>query len=156
MVAARHDLMPRIEALRGVHFPGPDADLAKLHERDTAAHRTLAFEEIFLVQSALAMRRHGFLKKERGIAYEVPDALRTKLGRMLPFKLTAAQKRVLKEIGADLRSPHPMNRLLQGDVGSGKTIVALLALLVAIENGYQGALMAPTEILADQHFRSLR
>lgn len=155
-ISGRHDLMPRIEALRRVHFPEPDADLVELHERRTAAHRTLAFEEIFLVQSALAIRRHGFRKKERGIAYEVPDALRTKLARMLPFKLTAAQKRVLREIGADLRSPHPMNRLLQGDVGSGKTIVALLALLVAIENGYQGALMAPTEILADQHFRSLK
>ncbi len=155
-IAARHDLMPRIEALRGVHFPGPEADLDELHDRRTAAHRTLAFEEIFLVQLALATRRDAFRKKERGIAYEVPDALRTKLARMLPFKLTAAQTRVLREIGADLRSPHPMNRLLQGDVGSGKTIVALLALLVAIENGYQGALMAPTEILADQHFRSLK
>jgi len=155
-IAGRHDLMPRIEALRAVHFPGPDADLAELHERRTTAHRTLAFEEIFLVQLALATRRDGFRKKERGIAYEVTDALRTKLARMLPFKLTAAQKKVLGEIGADLRSAHPMNRLLQGDVGSGKTVVALLALLVAIENGYQGALMAPTEVLALQHFRNLK
>ncbi|NIQ85699.1 MAG: ATP-dependent DNA helicase RecG [Acidobacteria bacterium] len=155
-IAERHGLMPRIEALRGVHFPDPEVDLERLREGRTDAHRTLAFEEIFLLQLALAMRRHGFRKKERGIAYEVTDALRTKLARMLPFKLTAAQKRVLKEIGEDLRSAHPMNRLLQGDVGSGKTVVALLALLVAIENGYQGALMAPTEILADQHFRSLQ
>ena len=155
-IAARHDLMPRIEALRGVHFPAPDANLDDLHERRTTAHRTLAFEEIFLVQLALATRRDGFRKKERGIAYEVPDALRTKLARMLPFKLTPAQIKVLREIGADLRSPHTMNRLLQGDVGSGKTVVALLALLVAIENGYQGALMAPTEVLADQHFRNVQ
>ncbi len=155
-IALRHELLPRIEALRGVHFPGPEIELETLHERRTAAHRALAFEEIFLVQLALATRRDDFRKKERGIAYELTDALRTKLARMLPFKLTAAQKKVLKEIGDDLRSSHPMNRLLQGDVGSGKTVVALLALLVAIENGYQGALMAPTEILADQHFRSLK
>jgi len=155
-IAGRHGLMPRLEALRETHFPAPDTTLAELHERRTAAQRSLAFEEIFLVQLALAMRRDGFRKRERGIAYEVPDALRTKLAKMLPFKLTTAQKRVLGEIGTDLRSPHTMNRLLQGDVGSGKTIVALLALLVAIENGYQGALMAPTEILADQHFRNLR
>ena len=155
-IAARHDLMPRFAALRDVHFPAPEADLDELHERRTAAHRTLAFEEIFLVQLALATRRDGFRKKENGIAHEVPDELRRRLGRMLPFKLTGAQSRVLREIVADLRSPHPMNRLLQGDVGSGKTVVALLALLIAIENGYQGALMAPTEILADQHFRSLR
>ena len=155
-IADRNELMPRIEALRGVHFPGSEADRQALHERRTAAYRTLAFEEIFLLQLALATRRDRFRKKERGIAYEVSAALRTKLARVLPFKLTAAQERVLREIEADLRSPHPMNRLLQGDVGSGKTIVALLALLVAIENGYQGALMAPTEILADQHFRSLK
>ena len=154
-IAARHALAPRIEALREVHFPGPDVSLEELHERRTAAHRTLAFEEIFLVQLALATRRDDFLKQQ-GIAYEVPDALRTKLAKMLPFKLTGAQKKALREIGDDLRSAHPMNRLLQGDVGSGKTVVALLALLVAIENGYQGALMAPTEILADQHYRSLK
>jgi ATP-dependent DNA helicase RecG len=154
-IAARHGLLDRTRALREVHFPAPDADLEGLAARTTPAQRTLAFEEIFLLQLALAVRKHGLKEEARGISYEVPDALRTKLARLLPFRLTSAQKRVLREIGADLRSPHPMNRLLQGDVGSGKTIVALLALLVAVENGYQGALMVPTEILADQHYRNL-
>ena len=155
-IRERHALTPRVAALREVHFPDPATDLADLHARRTEAHRTLAFEEIFLVQLALALRRDGFNRRERGNVYEVTDELRAKVARMLPFKLTQAQKRVLREIADDLRSPHPMNRLLQGDVGSGKTVVALLALLIAIENGYQGALMAPTEILAEQHYRSLR
>jgi ATP-dependent DNA helicase RecG len=154
-VSARHQLLDRGDALREVHFPPQSASIGDLHERRTAAQRSLAFEEIFLLQLALALRRHGFRQQSRGIAYEVPDALRTKLARILPFKLTQAQKRVLREIGADLRSDHPMNRLLQGDVGSGKTIVALLTLLVAVENGYQGVLMAPTEILAEQHYRNV-
>jgi ATP-dependent DNA helicase RecG len=152
---ARYELLPRLEALRAVHFPPPQAELDDLDERRTPAQRSMAFEEIFLLQLALALRRHGLRQERRGIAYEVPDALRTRLAEMLPFKLTRAQLRVLKEIGADLRSTHPMNRLLQGDVGSGKTIVALLTLLVAIDNGYQGALMAPTEILAEQHMRNI-
>jgi ATP-dependent DNA helicase RecG len=147
--------MQRSAALRAMHFPPRDTGLQDLHERRTPAQRSLAFEEIFLLQLALALRRHGFRHEARGIAYQVPDALRTKLARILPFKLTGAQKRVLREIGADLKSDHPMNRLLQGDVGSGKTIVALLTLLVAVENGYQGALMVPTEILAEQHFRNV-
>jgi len=155
-VAGRHELMPRFEALREVHFPSDEARLEDLHERRTPAQRSLAFEEIFLLQLALALRRHGLRQLPRGIEYENADALRTPLAGRLPFELTEAQKRVLGEIGADLRSSHPMNRLLQGDVGSGKTIVALLALLVAVENGHQGALMAPTEILAEQHGRNIR
>ena len=154
-IAARHGLVDRLRALLTVHFPSPDTGLDALASRTTPAQRTLAFEEIFLLQLALAVRKRGLEAEARGISYEVPDALRTKLARLLPFRLTLAQKRVLREIGADLRSPHPMNRLLQGDVGSGKTIVALLTLLVAVENGYQGALMVPTEILADQHYRNL-
>ena len=154
-VARRHGLMDRFEALRATHFPDKEVSLGSLAERETDAQRTLAFEEVFLLQLALALRRRGVQEERRGIAYEVPDALRTRLARMLPFKLTAAQGRVLREIGEDLRSSHPMHRLLQGDVGSGKTIVALLTLLVAIENGYQGVLMAPTEILAEQHFRNI-
>ena len=154
-VAKRNDLLPRFEALQPTHFPARTDRLDALQERRTAAQRSLAFEEIFLLQLALALRKHGFKQESRGIAYEVPDALRTKLARLLPFKLTDAQKKVLREIGTDLKADHPMNRLLQGDVGSGKTIVALLALLVAVENGYQGALMAPTEILAEQHQRNI-
>ncbi|HKQ62952.1 MAG TPA: ATP-dependent DNA helicase RecG [Candidatus Polarisedimenticolaceae bacterium] len=155
-VVARHGLAGRLEALRAVHFPPPATHLAALSERRTPAQRTLAFEEIYLLQLALALRRRGYQQQARGIAYEVPDALRTRLAALLPFKLTAAQKRVLREIGSDLRAPHPMQRLLQGDVGSGKTIVALLTLLVAVDNGYQAALMAPTEILAEQHHRNIR
>jgi ATP-dependent DNA helicase RecG len=151
----RHGLLGRAEALRQVHFPTAGTELAALGERSTPAQRSLAFEEAFLLQLGLLLRRRRNEQSERGIVYEIPDALRTRLGRMLPFKLTRAQLRVLREVGADLRSPHPMHRLLQGDVGSGKTIVALLTLLVAIENGYQGALMAPTEILAEQHFRNV-
>jgi ATP-dependent DNA helicase RecG len=148
-VACRHGLYDRLRALREVHFPSDEAGRSE-------AQRALAFEEVYLLQLALALRREGLRHEVRGIAYDVPDALRTKLAAMLPFKLTEAQKRVVREIGADLRAPHPMNRLLQGDVGSGKTIVAVLALLVAVENGWQGALLAPTEILAEQHYASLR
>ena len=153
--ASRHHLMERLDALRRTHFPPSDSSLEALAERRTLAQRTLAFEEIFLLQLALALRRSSLRVQGRATAYQLTDALRTRLGRLLPFSLTRAQKRVLREIGGDLRSPFPMNRLLQGDVGSGKTIVALLTLLVAVENGYQGALMAPTEILAEQHFRNL-
>jgi ATP-dependent DNA helicase RecG len=154
-VAGSHRLLDRHTALFRTHFPPPGTDAKELASGATPAQRTLAFEEIYLLQLALALRRHGIRQQGRGIAYLVSDALRTRLARMLPFKLTGAQRRVLREIGADLRSDHPMNRLLQGDVGSGKTVVALLTLLVAVENGYQGALMAPTEILAEQHFRNL-
>jgi ATP-dependent DNA helicase RecG len=154
-IRGRHGLLDRASALDLAHFPPRGTALADLALRATAAQRTLAFEEIFLLQLALAARRHGIKEEERGIAYRVTDALRTRLATLLPFRLTEAQKRVLREIGADLRSPHPMHRLLQGDVGSGKTIVALLTLLVAVDNGYQGVLMAPTEILAEQHYRNL-
>jgi len=145
----------RLEALRDIHFPPAGATMKTLEERRTPAQRALAFEEIFVLQLALAERRRAVEKTPRAAAYEIPEALRVKLAKLLPFKLTEAQRRVLLEIKADLTGPHPMNRLLQGDVGSGKTIVALLALLVAVENGYQGALMAPTEILADQHAKNV-
>ena len=154
-IRLRHGLLPRLAALRDTHFPPGDASMHDLASLRTRAQRTLAFEEIFLVQLGLARRRRDVERATRGAHYEITDALRGKLAKLLPFKLTNAQKRVLKEIGEDLRSPHPMNRLLQGDVGSGKTIVALLTLLVAVENGYQGVLMAPTEILADQHARNI-
>ncbi len=154
-ILLRRGLMGRSASLRAVHFPPPGTSIGELETGRTPAQRALAFEEIFLVQLALAMRRAGVEHAPRAAHYEIPDALRVKLAKLLPFKLTEAQKRVLKEIGADLHAPHPMNRLLQGDVGSGKTIVALLALLVAVENGYQAALMAPTEILADQHARNI-
>ncbi len=154
-VRARQGLMGKREAIESVHFPPEQASMADLAMRKTPAQRALAFEEIFLIQLALAGRRRAAMEVRRHAHYEISDALRSKLAKLLPFKLTEAQRRVLREIGADLRGSHSMNRLLQGDVGSGKTIVALLTLLVAVENGYQGALMAPTEILADQHARNV-
>jgi len=153
-IAREQGLPGRLEALRGVHFPAADADLESLDGKRTPCHRALAFEEAYLVQLALLLRRRANQEAPRAVTYEVPDALRVRLARLLPFRLTAAQQRALREIRADLARPSPMNRLLQGDVGSGKTIVALLAMLLAAENGAQAALMAPTEILAEQHFRS--
>ena len=155
-VVERHQLAGRRQALWGVHFPASDAVIDELRDGRTVAQRTLAFEEIFLLQLALALRRYGLHHEARRVAYRVPDLLKSRMKEMLPFALTGSQKKVLGEIGGDLKSSHPMNRLLQGDVGSGKTVVALLTLLVAIENGYQAALMAPTEILAEQHQRNLR
>jgi ATP-dependent DNA helicase RecG len=154
-VAKRHAVLGRLRALRETHFPPQGVSLDELEDKRTPGQRSLAFEEVFLLQLALALRRYGVKHENRGIAYEVPDALRTRLADFLPFKLTGAQRQVLKDIGADLKSEHPMNRLLQGDVGSGKTIVALLTLLVAVDNGFQGALMAPTEILVEQHYRNI-
>lgn len=155
-VAERRGLLPRLEALRRTHFPPADTSLEDLAERRTPAQLRLAFEEIFLVQLALALRREAVRRERRQHCYELDGALRARLAGLLPFRLTGAQKRVLREIGADLRSPHPMNRLLQGDVGSGKTIVALLTMLVAVENGFQAAFLVPTEILAEQHERNFR
>ncbi len=155
-VAERHGLMGRMEALREVHFPPCEVSVEELDRKRTAAQRSLVFEEMFLLQRALALRRRTARQARRGISYEVSDALRARLAGLLPFELTAAQERVLREIEGDLCSDHPMQRLLQGDVGSGKTIVALLTLLVAIGNGYQGVLMVPTEILAEQHMRNIR
>src|SRR5581483_9181185 len=117
--------------------------------------RRLAFEELFLVQLGLALRRRG-IKVEPGIAFRaLPETVDRVVGA-LPWPLTGAQRRAVDAIAADMRRAEPMNRLLQGDVGSGKTAVALCAALLAVEDGYQAALMAPTEILAEQHARSLR
>ena len=127
-----------------------------LNQFQSPAHRRLIFEEFFLYQLSLALRRKE-AERHAGISFRVREPrVREALKRILPFKPTDAQKRVLAEIAADLEKPTSMHRLLQGDVGSGKTIVALEAATIAIENGYQVALMAPTEILAVQHFLSAR
>jgi ATP-dependent DNA helicase RecG len=149
----RLDLAPRGDSLRQVHFPDPQTDGALLDSRRTPAQRRMIFEELFMLQVALALSRRGRSAERRELGYEMTTEIRDRLRDLLPFHLTGAQKSVLKEIVADLRSPRPMNRLLQGDVGSGKTIVALLSMIFAVENGYQAALMAPTEILAEQHHR---
>ncbi len=147
---------PRREALIGAHFPPPGESLDALNAFRSPAQQRLIFEEFFLYQLSLALDRRT-ARRENAIAFTVrEDRIREALKRVLPFKPTAAQKRVLAEIAADLEKPAPMNRLLQGDVGSGKTIVALEAAVIAIENGCQAALMAPTEILAVQHFLSAR
>ncbi|RMF88793.1 MAG: ATP-dependent DNA helicase RecG, partial [Nitrospinota bacterium] len=151
----RWRLIPLSEAIRQVHFPDDSVDVELLNAQRSPGHRRLIFEELFFLELALALKRQGTLEEKRGIAYHGEGKLQEKLRRLLPYRLTAAQERVLEEIRQDMRQPHPMNRLLQGDVGSGKTIVALFALLTAIESGYQAAIMAPTEILAEQHYLTL-
>src|SRR5262249_46568300 len=136
--------------------PAPLPSSDALNQFQSPAQQRLIFEELFLYQLSLALDRRA-TRKENAIAFRVrEDSVRGALKKILPFKPTAAQKRVLAEIAADLEKASPMNRLLQGDVGSGKTIVALQAAVIAIENGCQAALMAPTEILAVQHFLSAR
>ena len=153
---ARLGYPTRREALIHVHFPAPDESLEALNIFRTPAQQRLIFEEFFLYQLSLALDRQA-TRKENAIAFRVrEEKVREAVKRILPFKPTAAQFKVLKEIVADLEKPAPMNRLLQGDVGSGKTIVALQAAVIAIENGCQAALMAPTEILAVQHYLSAR
>src|SRR2546427_742896 len=153
---ARYDFPARGDALRFVHFPPSDVPLELLNQFRSPAHRRLIFEELFLYQLSLALRRKE-VERHPGISFRIREPrVREALKRILPFKPTDAQKRVLAEIAADLEKPTSMHRLLQGDVGSGKTIVALEAATIVIENGYQAALMAPTEILAVQHFLSAR
>lgn len=152
----KYSLIQRYEALKGIHFPSEGTSLDDLHQAKTSFHRRLIFEEFFLLQIGLALKRKKVKVEVKGIKYTVTDELRKKLASILPFKLTNAQRRVLKEIGEDLKLDHPMNRLLQGDVGCGKTIVALLAMIVAVENKFQTALMAPTEILAEQHHFNIK
>lgn len=152
---ARLDLHGREAALREVHFPPEGTSLAQLQAFSTHAHRRLIFEELFFLELGLELKRRR-MRERPGIAFATSDKVREAIREVLPFHPTAAQKRALGEIVADMRQPNPMRRLLQGDVGSGKTIVALQAMLVAIENGYQAALMAPTEILATQHFLAAR
>ena len=142
-------LAPLGHALRNIHFP---SDAEVLEE----ARRRLKFDELFHFQLMLALRRRRHHDERPGISFALESTLARRLTDSLPFSLTGAQKTVIREITADMHTPKPMNRLLQGDVGSGKTVVALLAMLIAVDNGYQAAFMAPTEILAEQHFSSLR
>ncbi len=151
----RLDLPDRETALREVHFPPEGTPFAQLQSSSTPAHRRLIFEELFFLELGLELKRRR-MKERKGIAFATNDKVREAIREVLPFHPTAAQKRALGEIVADMRAPSPMRRLLQGDVGSGKTIVAFQAMLVAMENGYQAALMAPTEILATQHFLAAR
>jgi ATP-dependent DNA helicase RecG len=137
--------------LERVHFPAPEDHLEQLNQRRSPYHRRMIFEEFFLLELMYALRR-GQSRSLQGVRFETRDRIRERLKSILPFHPTAAQKRVLKEIVDDLKAAYPMIRLMQGDVSSGKTIVAFEAVVIAIENGYQAAVMAPTEILAEQHF----
>jgi ATP-dependent DNA helicase RecG len=148
----RLQLPARHAALRGAHFPAADVPIDELNNFATPAQRRLIFEEAFLFQMGMLARRQAASGERKPATIGVDDRIRESARRVLPFRLTPGQKTALKEIVDDLQRPQPMNRLLQGDVGAGKTIVALLAALVAMENGLQVAFMAPTEILAEQHF----
>jgi len=150
-IRRRLKMPDRWTAIRHTHFPPPDADLRLLNAFRSPAQFRLVFEEFFWLECGIALKRRK-AKTVPGIAFDLNDRVRERVKDILPFKPTGAQKRVLAEIAHDMAAPRPMNRLLQGDVGSGKTIVAAEAAVIAIENGYQVAVLAPTEILATQHF----
>jgi ATP-dependent DNA helicase RecG len=154
-VRARRGLLSRARALREAHFPPPGTDVALAAARATPAFRRLIYEELFFLQLALARRRRG-MRAESGIAFDASPAALARAVAPLPFSLTRAQERALAEIARDMARPEPMNRLLQGDVGSGKTAVAFAAMMLAVGSGFQAALMVPTEILAEQHAATLR
>ncbi|HEY1799616.1 MAG TPA: ATP-dependent DNA helicase RecG [Terriglobales bacterium] len=155
VIRQRLSLMAPREALWQVHWPEAGESFQDLQEARTPAHIRMIFEELFLLELGLELKRRQ-LKAETGVAFQLTEQARHAIKKILPFHPTSAQKRALKEIAADMEKPAPMRRLLQGDVGSGKTIVAFEAAIIAIENGYQVALMAPTEILAQQHYFSAR
>jgi ATP-dependent DNA helicase RecG len=154
-VRAHLSLVSPREALWKVHWPDAGESFTDLQSSRTPAHIRMIFDELFFIELGLELKRRE-QKAQTGIAFQLNDGVREAIKKILPFHPTAAQKRVLKEIAADMQTPNPMRRLLQGDVGSGKTIVAFQAAIIAIENGYQVALMAPTEILAQQHYFSAR
>jgi ATP-dependent DNA helicase RecG len=143
------------QATRELHFPSPDTDLRLLNAFRTPAQFRMIFDEFFWLETGMALKR-GQARTEPGIAFDLNERVREQIKKMLPFKPTPAQKRVLGEIARDMAAAAPMSRLLQGDVGSGKTIVAAQAAVIAVENGYQAAVLAPTEILATQHFLNFR
>ncbi|HET7890485.1 MAG TPA: ATP-dependent DNA helicase RecG [Candidatus Sulfotelmatobacter sp.] len=154
-VRAHLGLVSPRAALWNVHWPEPGESFEDLQSSRTPAHIRMIFDELFFVELGLELKRRQ-QKAQTGIAFRLDDRVRAAIKKILPFHPTPAQKRVLKEIAVDMEKPYPMRRLLQGDVGSGKTIVGFEAAIIAIENGCQVALMAPTEILAQQHYFSAR
>ena len=150
----RQNLISRAQAIEEIHFPPENTNISEYGMARSDAHKRLIFEEFFWVSFALQLKRGERKQEPKGTIIEVSDKINERIAALLPFTLTGAQDRVIKRIFADLQSDAPMNRLIQGDVGSGKTIVAFLAMFAAMENGYQTALMSPTEILAEQHFRN--
>lgn len=153
---ARQKLISRFEAIREIHFPPEDALVSEYAAARSRAHLRLIFEEFFWVSFALQLKRGERTKEPKGTVIEISPKTFDRIEALLPFTLTGAQQRVIDRIFDDMQSNAPMNRLVQGDVGSGKTIVAFLAMFAAMENGYQTALMAPTEILAEQHARNAK
>ncbi|MEP7212082.1 MAG: ATP-dependent DNA helicase RecG [Acidobacteriota bacterium] len=150
----QRDLIPHLQAIAEIHFPPEDSLLSEYEMFRSRAHKRLIYEEFFWLSFALQLKRGERQKEPKGTVIELSAALRDRLYEIIPFELTGAQDRVVRRIFDDMSSDAPMNRLVQGDVGSGKTIVAFLAMMLAVENGYQTALMAPTEILAEQHARN--
>ncbi|HPD61097.1 MAG TPA: ATP-dependent DNA helicase RecG, partial [Thermodesulfobacteriota bacterium] len=154
-ISQKRNLADMFRAVQRIHFPENDDNYDLLISGKSPYHRRIIFDEFFFLELSLALRKRGTLL-EKGISFPGNDNFLEKFEHLLPFSLTPAQKRVVSEIKTDMAKPTPMNRLIQGDVGSGKTIVAFAAALLAIENHYQVAIMAPTEILAEQHFLTLR
>ncbi len=155
-VMKRSQLLPRIQAYQEAHFPPPGTSATSLEKFQSPAQTRLVFEELFTIQVGLACKRKHNSEQETGQPLTTRGPLIQKFVKLLPFELTGAQKNVLGNIMHDLEQKRPMNRLVHGDVGSGKTIVALTTLLTAVDNGKQGAMMAPTELLAEQHFLNLK
>jgi ATP-dependent DNA helicase RecG len=155
-LSKRQHLIGRAEALRKIHFPSQDVPLTQYEQARSPAHLRLIFEDFFWLAFGLVLKRGQRIKESKGGIIKIDNRVKESIASVLPFKLTRAQRRVVAEVFNDMKSDAPMNRLLQGDVGSGKTIVALIAMLAAMENGYQTALMVPTEILAEQHARNIK
>ncbi|MBK7510761.1 MAG: ATP-dependent DNA helicase RecG [Chloracidobacterium sp.] len=153
-VRDRHSLITRADAVADIHFPPESSTIAEYEMFRSAAQRRLIFDEFFWLTFSMQLLRGGRRRETKTTVIEVSEAMKGRLKNITPFALTGAQKRVVGEVFGDLKSGSMMNRLIQGDVGSGKTIVAFLAIFAVMENGYQTALMAPTEILAEQHFRN--
>ena len=153
-ICDKHKLVSRFEAIHGIHFPPENSSLLDYERARSDAHKRLIYEEFFWVSFALQLRRGERTKEPKGAIVEISGKIKQRIASLLPFQLTNAQQKVIKQIFDDMESDSPMNRLVQGDVGSGKTIVAFMAMLAAMENGYQTALMSPTEILAEQHYRN--
>ena len=154
-IVERQDLIDFSEAFRRVHFPPEGESMETLNLQRSDGHLRIIFDEFFFLELGMALKRRG-MALETGVSFQTDGLLARRLLNLLSFQLTGAQEKVWAEIKEDLKRPHPMNRLIQGDVGSGKTVVALLACLYVVECGYQSAIMAPTEVLAEQHYLNLR
>ena len=153
-IVQRQNLIDFPEAFRRVHFPPDEESMELLNLHRSEGHRRIIFDEFFFLELGMALKRRG-MELEAGFSFQTEGLLPQRLLNLLSFQLTRAQEGVWKEIREDMERPHPMNRLIQGDVGSGKTVVALLACLYVIECGYQAAIMAPTEVLSEQHYLNL-